>query len=125
MQSIKYIFSSKMKIHDSLYKWNNIYINKSDKFINGYVTVNNMKITNLISNTDYKIELDLTNTTDYGQIYPTLCINDMIYYQNKKIFNFDIVLNINDTEENRNHEMKLVKITEKTFNLNNTYSCKN
>jgi len=114
-----------MKIHDSLYKWNNIYINKSDKFINGYVTVNNMKITNLISNTNYKIELDLTNTTKYGRIYPTLCINDMIYYQNEKMFNFDIVLNINDTEENTINEMVLVKKIEKTFNLNNTYSCKN
>ena len=113
-----------MRIYDSLYKWNNIYIMKSDKLINGYVTVNNMKITNLFSNTDYKIELDLSNTNS-GRIYPTLCINDMIYYQNEKIFNFDIVLNINDTEENIINELILVKKIEKTFNLNNIYSYKN
>ena len=66
--------------------------------------------------------------------YPTLCINDMIYYQNIKIFNFKIILNINNnllSEEidRNNFKLKIVKYIENTFNLensyNNIYSCKN
>ena len=135
MQTIQYIFSSRIKIHESLYKWNNINITKSNEWASGYVTVNNMKITDLFCDKDYKIELDFTNTTKFNRYYPTLYINDTIYYQNEKKFNFDVVLNINsehsslikDLSHRTYFETNLIKYSEKIFNLNmdNSYSCKN
>jgi hypothetical protein len=78
-----------------------------------------MKILDLFSDKDYKIELDLANyKTRFYRFYPTLCINDMIYYQNDHIFNFDIVLNINNADLSQDN---LVNISENTFNLDNIY----
>ena len=79
-------------------KLNTIYINKSSKFISGYVIFGNRNIINLHPNTNYKISIE--KKYDYASYMFTFLINDMIYNQDKNISSFKIIVDTYEEDIN-------------------------
>ena len=75
--------------------WSNILLNKSTHYIDAHVMVNNQIIQTLLPNSDHIIEL--VNIPQYNtRSIPSLYIDHMIYYQNNKLFEFSIIINLID-----------------------------
>lgn len=70
----------------------NIVLQKNNIWNFGMIMYNKKKIFNINSNQENKIELIKYNTKH------ALVINDMIIYENEKLFMYDINLHINDND---------------------------
>jgi predicted RNase H-related nuclease YkuK (DUF458 family) len=70
----------------------NIVLQKNNIWKFGMIMYNKKKIFNINSNQENKIELIKYNTKH------ALVINDMIIYENEKLFMYDINLHINDND---------------------------
>ena len=70
---------------NDLHIFANIILYKSPNWATARVSVNNIRIHDLLeSNRKHNIEMNIYNKT------PTLQINDMIVYQNKQLFHYEV-----------------------------------
>ena len=82
----------------------NIVLQKNNIWNFGMIMYNKKKIFNINSNQENKIELIKYNTKH------ALVINDMIIYENEKLFMYDINLHMNDIDninDNINHNINV------------------
>ena len=68
----------------------NIHFCRTDVWKNALVKVNNIPVSTIESNTNNWIELNVLDNT------PSLLINDIIVWQQKNIFNYNVTLHLNN-----------------------------
>ena len=89
-----------VSIMEKYKKITNIYIKKQEKpkWNNGIVMIGSKFIANITSDIDYSIKIVLYQNSHCYYGIPTLLINDMIYFESPKIFDFTVILysDIND-----------------------------
>ena len=90
----------------------NIVLQKNNIWNFGMIMYNKKKIFNINSNQENKIELIKYNTKH------ALVINDMIIYENEKLFMYDINLYINDNDNKFNDNNIYKKIIYNVINYN-------
>ena len=75
----------------------NIYIKKQEtpKWNNGVIMVGSRFITNITSEVDYSVKLVLYQNQNSNYTIPTLLINDMIYFESCRAFDFTVILDMN------------------------------
>ena len=96
-------------------KWSNIFIHKSDDYIDARVVVNNRIIAFLCPKSDHIIELIKIEQL-YDNPLPTLFIDNNIRYQDKKIFEFNIIINL----KNNTPILNIAKYTQYEY-INNIF----
>lgn len=75
----------------------NFYFPKTVYWEQALVKVNNVTISLLHPNQPNRIEVNMT------QNIPSLCVNDMIVYQQRALFNYNIVMTLNKDYPNTPH----------------------
>ena len=97
-------------------KWSNIFIHKSDDYIDAHVIVNNRIITFLCPNSDHIIELVKIEQL-YDNPISTLLIDNMIQFQDRKIFEFNVIINL----KNNTPILNIIKHIQYEYIKNNFY----
>jgi hypothetical protein len=75
-----------------------ILLQKTKLWSHGSVYINGTIYTKIVPDIDNNIKV-IKNYSQYCESMPTLIVNDMIYYQNKYLFNYNVILyNCNNIE---------------------------
>jgi len=83
----------------------NIYIKKQEnpKWNKGVIMVGYKIITNITPDIDYSIKLILSQSFNCHYGIPTLLINDMIYFESSRAFDFKVILDMNSEIKDLSH----------------------
>ena len=83
----------------------NIYIKKQEnpKWNKGVVMAGYKIITNITPDIDYSIKLILYQSFNCHYGIPTLLINDMIYFESSRAFDFTVILDMNSEIKDLSH----------------------
>jgi hypothetical protein len=91
INNLQYILTGGSYINTN--KWSNIFIHKSDDYVDAHVVVNNRIISFLCPKSDHIIELVKIEQL-YDNPISTLLIDNNIRYQGRKIFEFNVIINL-------------------------------